>query len=335
MTAETALTLPIATPPRRSGNGSAMDVNATVPKALGLIQVKEQAGSLSLQDQKVINVLLYYSHDTIVNPHAVHETTLQSLREYLGEHESNDQVRESLANISRVHLEFDYTDADGDRRWGSGSLLVVSGHEQGSDGVVKYTWPHWLRPLLAEPAKWARLSMPVVRAFKSKYGVRLYENLEMVANRHVKEWIVEVDDLRALLGVGDRLRDWRDFCRRAVEPAVEEVDRFADFTVDWEVHATRGRKVASLRFVVVKKDVRDTREFNGRAAKYRRAGTIALKAETFERARQIARGYDVYAIEAQWKAFSAGKPRPRNPDGAFIRFAEKWVARRQQGNLLI
>ena len=112
-----------------------MDKNATVPKAIGLIQVKEQAGSLSLQDQKIINALLYYSHEDIVNVNAVHQVPLQDLREYLGSHESNDRVRTSLTNLSRIQLEFDYIDTDGDRKWGSGSLIVVSGHERDQEGL--------------------------------------------------------------------------------------------------------------------------------------------------------------------------------------------------------
>lgn len=306
-----------------------MDMNATVPKAVGLIQVKEQAGSLSLQDQKIINALLFYSHDKIVDPNAVHEVPIQELREYLGKHESNDQVRTSLTNLSEVILNFDYIDTDGDRKWGSGSLIVVSGHETGGEGLVRFTWPHWLRPLLAEPAKWARLSMPVVRAFQSKYGVRLYENLETVANRHVREWEVKVDDLRVLLGVGTKLKGWGSFYRRAVEPALAEVNELADFEADWEVHRQRGRKVVAIKFVVSKKGERKVREFNGRAWKQTAKGQIALKAETYEAAKRFAPGCDIYRIEQEWREYCAGKPRPRSADGAFLGFVRGWAKKRQ------
>ncbi len=333
MSAEAALALPIVpTGPQRSGNGSVMDDNATVPKAAGLIQVKEQVGSLSLQDQKIINVLLYYSHDNIGDPNAVHEVPLQDLREYLGRHDSNDRVRASLVDLSRVHLTFDAIDTDGNHQWGAGSLIVVSGHEVGQDGLVRFTWPHWLRPLLSEPAKWARLSLPVVRAFKSKYGVRLYENLEMVANRQVKEWIVSVENLRVLLGVGERLAGWGALYRRAVAPALEEVNRHADFMADWEVYRQRGRKVVMVRFLVSKKSERESREHNGRAKRLNRGGAVVLKAETYDLARRFVPGIDIYAVEAEYKAWCQGKPRPTNPDGAFVRFVQKW-ARNRQGKL--
>ncbi|MGD9803873.1 MAG: replication initiation protein [Hyphomicrobiaceae bacterium] len=332
MTAQVALPVVIERSPRRSGNGSVMDINATIPKAVGLIQVKEKAGNLSLQAQKIINALLFYSHDNINDSNAVHEVPLQELREYLGRHESNDQVRETLTALSEVILNFDYLDTDGDRKWGSGSLIVVSGYEVGDEGVVRFTWPHWLRPLLAEPAKWARLSMLTVRSFQSKYGLRLFENLEIVANRHVKEWIVTVDDLRILLGVKEKLQGWGAFHRRALAPALEEVNRIADFHVDWQVHRQRGRKIAAIRFLVTKKGLRERREFNARAWKKLGQGIIVLKPETHEAARLLAPGMDVYVIENEWRAWMDGKPRPRRPDAAFLGFVERWALRRQ-GNL--
>lgn len=320
--------------PRRSGDGVIGD-HATVPKAVGLIQVKEQAGGLSLQDQKIINALLFYSHDRMIDPNAVHEAPLQHLREYLGRHESNDQVRQCLTNLSEVILKFDYLDTDGDRKWGSGSLIVVSGHESGGEGVVKFTWPHWLRPLLAEPAKWARISMPIVRAFTTKYGIRLYENLEMVANRQVKEWIIGVDELRVLLGTGDKLRNWRDFNRRALEPALAEVNGLADFSAVCSVHRQRGRKILALRFVVTKSAGRERRELAGRDRRRNQGGAIALRPETHEAARRLADGFDIYAIEADWRTWSEGKARPRNPDAAFLKFVQSWVRNRRQGQLLL
>lgn len=330
MTKEAVTILPaLKSVPRRSGAGSLMDDDATVPKAVGLIQVKEQAGSLSLQDQKIMNALLFYSHDDIINPQAVHEVPLQELREYLGRHESNDQVRATLTNLSRVILSFDFIDTDGDRKWGSGSLIVVSGHEVGDDGLVRFTWPHWLRPLLAEPAKWARVSMPIVRAFQSKYGVRLYENLESVANRHVKEWVVTVDDLRVLLGVGEKLKGWAALYRRAIEPALSEVNALADFEANWEVQRQRGRKVVSVRFTVAKKGGRERREFNSRARKKQTHGGVVLKAETYDAARRFAPGCDVYLIEAEWRAYMLGKPKPRNVDGAYLGFVKAWAKKRQ------
>lgn len=52
---------------------------------------------------------------------------------------------------------------------------------------------------------------------------------------------------------------------------------------------------------------------------------IFLKPETHETAKQIAPGYDVYAIEEDWRAWM--KERPKNPDAAFLGFVAKWYER--------
>ncbi|MGB5560237.1 MAG: plasmid replication initiator RepA, partial [Paracoccaceae bacterium] len=45
-----------------------------------------------------------------------------------------------------------------------------------------------------------------------------------------------------------------------------------------------------------------------------------LKPETFDEARTLAPGADVYALEAEWRAFWAmsGRPRLRSADAAFL-----------------
>ena len=50
-----------------------------------------------------------------------------------------------------------------------------------------------------------------------------------------------------------------------------------------------------------------------------------LKADTIQKARQIAAGYDIYALEREWRDwwYSSGKPTIKSPDGAFIGFCKK------------
>lgn len=49
-----------------------------------------------------------------------------------------------------------------------------------------------------------------------------------------------------------------------------------------------------------------------------------LDPETYHDARTVAPGYDVYALEEQWRSFwvESGKPELRNPDAAFIGFCK-------------
>lgn len=47
------------------------------------------------------------------------------------------------------------------------------------------------------------------------------------------------------------------------------------------------------------------------------AGRLLLAPETLEAARALAPGADVYALEAEWRAFAVKSP-PRSPDAAFL-----------------
>ena len=52
------------------------------------------------------------------------------------------------------------------------------------------------------------------------------------------------------------------------------------------------------------------------------AGGLFLRPETLEAARALAPGADVYALEAEWRAFAAKSP-PRAPDAAFLGWVKK------------
>ena len=51
----------------------------------------------------------------------------------------------------------------------------------------------------------------------------------------------------------------------------------------------------------------------------------ALKPDTFGKVRKLCPGYDIYALENEWRMWAAGKPAPGNADAAFIAFAKTYV----------
>lgn len=50
---------------------------------------------------------------------------------------------------------------------------------------------------------------------------------------------------------------------------------------------------------------------------------IRLFTETYEKAKKVAPGWDVYALEHDWRSWIAGKERPKDPDAAFIGFCKQ------------
>ncbi len=54
--------------------------------------------------------------------------------------------------------------------------------------------------------------------------------------------------------------------------------------------------------------------------------SLVLRAETLEKGRALMPGADIYALEAEWRAFALTRP-PRAPDAAFLGWLNKKVAR--------
>lgn len=318
---------------RRTGELLRMDTNPTLPKAVGIIQVKEKNGELTAQDRKALNWLLHNAFDRISEP-VVHEANESDLRKYLSSHESNDRVKDVMKRLGSTILSYDYLDEDGLPEWGAGSMIIVSG--SGKKDKIFYEFPHWLRPLLAEPAKWARLSLRIMQRFSSKYAVTLYENLEANANKSNSYWELNVSDFRAVVGVLDnKLTNFNDLKRRVIDPALSEINEHADFTAVFSIVGREGRKVKRIRFDISKKQSRKDDE---KAAQYRSGppapkAHVPLRVETFDKVRRVALGADVYVIERDWREWIAEREAPKNPDAAFMAFAKKWYAKRQ-GNFL-
>jgi len=320
-------------PIRRTGDILRMDTNPTVPKAVGVIQVKEMNGELTAHDKKAFNWLLHNAYEEIAKP-VVHVAKASDLRKYLSSHESNDRLVETTTRLGSTILSYDYLDEDGLPEWGSGSLIIVSGKIK--DDEIRYEFPHWLRPLLAEPAKWARLSLRIMQKFSSKYAVSLYENLEAHANLRQPKWEVDIDDFRVLVGVPkDKLKRFNDLQRRVIEPSLAEINKNADFTATFYVAKRVGKKIVRIGFDIEKNDERKADE---NRAKHRNKSTGAafqLKPDTYDKAKRLAPGADVYLIESEWREWSAKQGQKiTNPDGAFLKFAKRW-AQNRQGNLLM
>ena len=127
-------------------------------------------------------------------------------------------------------------------------------------GELSYTFPPGVEERLFEPALYSYLSLRAIYQFESKYGLILYEILKRYANRAATEpyWAVQTSQLRELLGCRDHLKDWKDFRRWALNPAVDEIDRISEFKV--EIFETRqgggrgGGKVVGITFRIHSKE---------------------------------------------------------------------------------
>jgi hypothetical protein len=60
---------------------------------------------------------------------------------------------------------------------------------------------------------------------------------------------------------------------------------------------------------------------------------IRLKTDTFEKAKKVAPGFDIYFLVAEWREWIKRKgEHPKNPDSAFIGFCYKKALRALTGS---
>ena len=235
-----------------------------VTKAVGVVEISEPAGQLSLADRRLFNFLLAHAYPGL-GKRASHEVRLSEIRGFAamardgtGEAD-NRRLKGSIERLQKTLVTFNYLDSDKGSIWQSSQLLSTCILAQRT-GELTYMFPAGLEERLAEPALYSYISLRVIYQFESKYALILYEILKRYADRDAAEpyWAVKTSELRDLLGCRERLKDWKDFRRRALDPALEEIDRLSEFAVEvFEVRQGGGRgggKVVGITFKIRRKE---------------------------------------------------------------------------------
>lgn len=137
---------------------------------------------------------------------------------------------------------------------------------------------------------------------------RIYE----LARKHCGEqesWKIGIDKFQKKVGSNAPAKKFRFFVKEIIAAG-----HIPDYTLELD-----GKNV-------VVRPIRQTIE----------VGPVHLKAETMERAKEIAmeKGYDLYALKSDWEGMIRRNGFPDNPDGAFIGFVKKKKSLRGQGSLL-
>jgi Initiator Replication protein len=204
---------------------------------------------LTLQDRRIYNLLILNAWDSITEPkeHRVHKRDLR------GSHHTNERVGESLLRlmgaVAQLRIERDAGEGDGPETFTRRVQLLAGTEESArSDGIVFYSFPAAVRGIIKESSQYARLQKQVMFAFSSKYALALYEMVQKRGNLKFKtSEEFPVDRFRSLLGVDQgKLREFKNFKLRAIDPAVLEVNGLGEFGCKVEP-VYSGRKVTAVR----------------------------------------------------------------------------------------
>lgn len=293
----------------------------------------------SLADRRTWNLLLVNAWgDRLEDPTADFEIPLRELR---GLHESNDRIRSCLEKLQTTLVSARMP--DGRRR----TVQMLGGtdidDDERIDGVLKYDFHRKLVPLLRRSEIYARMEMKVISAMTSKYSLALYEAVAARVSMRKTSEEISVETLRQWLGVEPKkLMEWYDLNRKAIAPALREVNALSPFDVS-VTPRKRGRGVSSVVVQWAKKapfspaEQAAAREVN-RAKQGRRArisGTVADVVDVLRLSEDdIRKGYDAaakvgtridkHAAYRDWQAMVADlSEKPSNPVGHFIEFCKR------------
>jgi plasmid replication initiation protein len=216
----------------------AQQIIAYLLKATGAVEISEPTGALTLADRRLFNFLLAHAYRELGKA-ASHTVRLSAVKEFAAEARAgieeagNRRMKESISRLQRTLVQFNYLDSQRGDIWTSTHLLGECTLVERS-GELTYEFPKGLADKLLEPALYSYISLRVIYQFESKYALILYEILKRYADRDALApyWAVKTSELRDLLGCREKLTDWKDLRRRALDPALEEIGRLSEFTVE-------------------------------------------------------------------------------------------------------
>jgi hypothetical protein len=281
-------------------------------------------------DRKLWATLAALAWDNLATK-SIHEANLRDIarlfRELKGGKNGVEWLMASAERLRQTGLNWE----DDEER---GTVSLLSGLKiKKQSGTIFYQFPDFLIERLLDNKQFSRLRLHFMIGLSGKYSVSLYMLLEAAANCQRPVIELTIDALRDALSVPvDKLGEWFDLKRKAIDPAIKEINDnpiAAGFSVECEP-VTRGRKVESVRFTVTKTNAR--REIEGdmtRKKSARRSVSAATpraaaldEDAALDLIRKHAPRMDAHWIWGEWQTWANATP-PKNPAGALVNFAKK------------
>jgi hypothetical protein len=185
----------------------------------------------------------------LLDPAAEWEMPLTSIRQAISKHESSDRLKDCLHRLMHVMVNVVYVAED--RGDGPEQRVVITGlfdffdvsaRELAKRATLKYGLPRKLAPILASSGRWGRIKAEIVCSMTSKYGIALYELVQLKANMERCVETVSMERLRELMGVPPGKYERVDnLMRKVIDPAMLQVNKLSDMSVAIEPRRRHSR----------------------------------------------------------------------------------------------
>jgi plasmid replication initiation protein len=203
------------------------------------------SNTLSLLQRKISNALLYHAYQELMAKEE-HEISVKQLCRLIGYQGNNHAViKDALRELISTVIEWNLIDAQtGVENW-TASSIIASVSIQGPH--CYYAYSPRMKQLLHSPSMFGKIDLIIQSHFRSSYGLALYENCIRYRGLPYTKWF-EMDLFKKLMGVPPGMYGvFRDFKRRVLDKAVDEVNTYSDLVIAAEC-IREGRKVARVRF---------------------------------------------------------------------------------------
>jgi hypothetical protein len=326
--------------------GNPWETSGAIPATVPLpndVLISKIEGPYTERDRKLWSFLVAAVWDDL-GTIAIHEmriTKINAVFEELGGEKTASWIWESAKRLSQTIVEWERGE-DGKRLLGISSMMSAEITEElRASGYLVFEIPALLGRVIRNPCRFSRLRLHFMIGLSGKYAVTLYMLLESVTNLDTPVLEVALPQLRQWLKVPEgKLDKWFDIKRRAIEPALKQINdnsEAAGFTVTME-EIKQGRAVDRVRFIVTKSKARLSDEKILQLEPEKRAlfdlptalpPALRLPTSAYEEAKKAAPGWDVYELEQHWREWMRGQPAPTNPSGAFVNFCKNKPANRR------
>jgi len=203
------------------------------------------SNTLSLLQRKISNALLYHAYKELMlkEEHEISVKQLCQLISYSGNNHA--AIREALKGLISTVIEWNVVDdSTGAEDW-TASSIIASVSLKGP--LCYYAYSPRMKQLLHSPSMFGKINLVIQSRFKSSYGLALYENCIRYRGLPHTKWL-DIDMFRKLMGVPDgKYSVFRDFKKRVLDKAIEEINRFSELMVDVEFMREK-RQVTRIRF---------------------------------------------------------------------------------------
>ena len=217
--------------------------NNAVTKSNALIEANYK---LSTLEQKIILYLISQIHKDD-DDFKMYKLPIQEFSELLGYRGSPKytELREITKNLMRKVLEIREGQKLKQMSWVS--YVEYDAHS----GYVSLAFDPRLKPYLLQlKREFTTYRLKNVMELKSSYSIRMYELLKRW--QYMGDVVIQLDDLRMMVGVGDKYSEYHNFKKRVLTPANKEISEKTDITFVYK-EIREKRKVVALRFQIKEK----------------------------------------------------------------------------------